>query len=172
MGNNTNNRDGVLPDLLCAGLKLVICGMAAGKMSAALGQYYANPHNRFCKMILGVGLVPFLISPKYYKRLLEFDIGLTDICKTTSGSDKDIPKASWDIESFRGKIERYAPSIVAFNGKNPAKIFLRENWVEYGKQDVKIGDTFIYVLPSTSPAANGNWDESYWRELARFAKRT
>lgn len=170
MENNPNNKGDVLPDVLRTGLKVVICGMAAGKMSAALGQYYANPRNRFWKTLFGVGLVPVFISPKDFKRLPEFNIGLTDICKTTSGSDKDLTKTSWDIDSFRGKIERYAPSIVAFNGKNPAKIFLRENWVEYGTQDIKIGNTVIYVLPSTSPAANGSWDESYWRELAALVK--
>ena len=37
----------MLEDVLAHGLSLVICGMAAGPVSAARGEYYAGPSNKF-----------------------------------------------------------------------------------------------------------------------------
>ncbi|MGQ0662670.1 MAG: hypothetical protein ACT4P2_03585 [Pseudomonadota bacterium] len=40
--------------------------------------------------------------------------------------------------------------------------------VDYGRQPETIGPTAIFVLPSTSGAARGFWDERVWRNLAAF----
>jgi double-stranded uracil-DNA glycosylase len=46
----------MLPDVLRQGLRLVICGTAAGKRSAAKKQYYAGRGNQFWKVLYNVGL--------------------------------------------------------------------------------------------------------------------
>jgi double-stranded uracil-DNA glycosylase len=48
----------ILPDLLADGLDLVICGTAAGAVSAARGAYYAGPGNRFWATLADTGLTP------------------------------------------------------------------------------------------------------------------
>ena len=77
----------VLPDLLRPGLRVVICGSAAGAVSAARGAYYAGPGNKFWRILAEVGLTPRRLEPGEFREVLNFGIGLTDLVKTHSGSD-------------------------------------------------------------------------------------
>jgi double-stranded uracil-DNA glycosylase len=155
----------VLPDLLAPGLKLVFCGMAAGHVSAARGAYYAGPGNRFWPMLHAAGMTPRLFAPAEFPALIALGIGLTDIAKTASGPDRAIPRRDGDAAELRRKIEAHAPRFFAFNGKGAAGRFFGGR-VGYGRQATAIGPTRIFVLPSTSGAARGFWDEGPWRELA------
>ena len=66
-----------LPDVLRPGLRLVICGSAAGAVSAARGAYYAGPGNKFWPILAEVGLTPRLLRPDEFATLPAFGIGLT-----------------------------------------------------------------------------------------------
>ncbi len=160
----------VLPDLLGPGLRLVICGMAAGRVSALRRAYYAGPGNRFWPMLAATGLADRLYRPEEFPALLPLGIGLTDIAKTASGPDRAIPHRLEDAAELRAKIERHAPRILAFNGKSAAGRFFGAR-VAYGWQTARIGETRLFVLPSTSGAARGFWDEAPWRALAEAARR-
>jgi TDG/mug DNA glycosylase family protein len=50
-------------------------------MSAEFGYYYAQPNNKFWKVLVEVGLIPQEFSPKEFWRLPEYGIGLTDLVK-------------------------------------------------------------------------------------------
>jgi TDG/mug DNA glycosylase family protein len=159
----------VLPDVLQEGLKVVFCGTAVGDKSAQRGAYYAGPGNQFWEVLYRIGLTPRRLSPPEYPQLIVYGVGLTDLAKTKSGTDNKIGKGDFDVQLFSEKIRHYHPKAIAFNGKRAAETFL-DRKVEYGKQNEKIGDVAIFVLPSTSGAARGFWDESYWRELAEFIR--
>ncbi len=74
--------------IFCAeGLDLVICGTAAGAVSAARGAYYANPGNRFWSVLAADRADTAAFRPAEFPRLLELGIGLTDVCKTAFGQD-------------------------------------------------------------------------------------
>src|SRR5665647_1267841 len=77
----------VLDDLLRDGLKLVVCGTAAGAKSAKLKQYYAGPGNKFWRTLFELGLTPRQLEPNEAELLLDFGIGLTDLVKGQSGAD-------------------------------------------------------------------------------------
>ncbi len=132
---------------------MVICGTAAGRASAAARAYYAGPGNIFWRVLHRVGLTPTELRPECYGSLLSFGVGLTDIAKGVHGRDAEIPKNAYDAARLRAAIQHYRPGILAFNGKNAAKIFLARARVPYGRQAAAIGDTVICVLPSTSAAA-------------------
>lgn len=148
----------VLPDLLAPGLKVVFCGTAVGNRSAAVRAYYAGRGNQFWAILHRIGLTPTVLEPAEYGTLLEYSIGLTDLAKNTFGNDDDLSADSFDVQGLRRKLETFAPRAVAFNGKRGAKIFL-DRKVEYGLQPEKVGRTAVFVLPSTSGAARGYWDE-------------
>ena len=156
----------ILPDLPSRHLNLVVCGTGAGKQSAELGQYYAGPGNRFWPTLADVGLTPERIAPSEYERLLSFGIGLTDLVKLQAGSDRDLRFTPADALILRTKIMMYQPWYLCFNGKRPAREFLRSPAIEYGVQPVRLGRTALFVAPSTSRAANGAWDLSVWQDLA------
>jgi TDG/mug DNA glycosylase family protein len=62
-----------LPDLLRPGLRLVICGTAAGRTSAAQRAYYAGRGNKFWRVLHEVGLTVTEFRPRDYALLLELD---------------------------------------------------------------------------------------------------
>lgn len=84
----------MLNDVLEVGLKLVVCGTAAGAESASCGVYYASPANRFWSVLSEVGLTPPRLEPSEFRELLHFGIGLTDVTKDQAG-----PDASIDIQA-------------------------------------------------------------------------
>lgn len=155
----------LVPDLLAPGLKLVFCGTAPSAVSAAAHAYYAKPGNQFWPTLHRVGLTPRLFSPQEYPELLKLGIGLTDLCKTVSGNDDELPAAAIDIGALAQKIRRYTPRLVAFTSKHGAQLFFGHK-VEYGLQEERLGDTAFFVLSSTSGRARRFFREDIWRELA------
>ena len=141
-----------------------------GAASARAGAYYAGPGNRFWPTLHRVGLTPRLLAPAAFRTVLDHGIGLTDLCKTESGSDSDLSGQADDPESLAAKIARYKPAILAFNGKRAAKVFLGVKTLDYGERPESIGETAIHVLPSTSRASR-EWDESHWQWVAQAARR-
>ena len=102
--------------------------------------------------------------------MLRYGIGLTDICKTESGSDADLSRQADDTEALAAKIAQHRPAVLAFNGKRAARVFLDAATLAYGEQPRRIGETAIHVLPSTSGAARRWWDETFWRRVANAAR--
>jgi TDG/mug DNA glycosylase family protein len=123
----------VLPDVLEPGLRVVFCGTAVGAQSAAAGAYYAGPGNQFWPVLHETGLTSRRLEPPEYRQLLRFGIGLTDVCKTRSGSDKAVGHAGFDVAGLLATLEEFNPGTVAFNGKKAAQIVLGHP-VSYGQQ--------------------------------------
>jgi TDG/mug DNA glycosylase family protein len=162
----------IIPDLLRPDLDLVICGTAPSAISAARGAYYANPGNRFWRVLAEVGLTPHRFRPEEFPRLLALDIGLTDICKTAFGQDEDLPRLGFDGRRLAAAMRRYRPRLLAFNSKRAAAEFLGlpTGRIPYGLQAVLppgLRDMPpIMVLPSTSGLACRAWDAAPWQEMA------
>jgi TDG/mug DNA glycosylase family protein len=159
----------LVPDVLTPHLRLVFCGTAPSRASAAARAYYARPGNRFWPALHRVGLTPRRFQPNEYAELLTLRIGLTDLCKAHSGNDDELPDDAFDVPAFLDKVKRYQPRWVAFTSKNAAQAFLARK-VAYGVQPEKIGVTQFFVLPSPSGQATRFWDEQVWRELADVVK--
>ncbi len=158
--------DALVPDVLVPGLRLVFCGTAPSRASAAARAYYAKPGNRFWPALHAAGITPRRFQPSEYARLRDLGIGLTDLCKGHSGNDDELPAGALDREALLAKIAKYRPGVVAFTSKNAAKAFLGRD-VAYGWQRERVGTTRLFVLPSPSGQATRFWDEAPWRELAR-----
>ena len=162
----------MLPDLLKPNLKVVFCGTAAGRKSAEVGFYYAGPGNKFWKTLFETGLTSRLLMPSEFKKLIEWDIGLTDMVKDKSGMDNVLSTSDFKNNGLIEKIEKYSPRFLCFNGKKAAKEFYGVLNVEYGLQVKNIKGTKIFVAPSTSGAANGFWDINQWISLANIVKKS
>jgi TDG/mug DNA glycosylase family protein len=158
----------ILPDILRAGLDVVFCGTAAGAASARRGAYYAGPGNAFWPTLYRVGLTPRILAPAEFRQVVRYGLGLTDMAKTVSGNDHDLPPDSFDPGRLERAIRRHRPRILAFTSKRAAVAFLGQP-VGYGLQQCAVGPTRIFVLPSPSGAARRHWDESQWRMLAGMA---
>ncbi|HET6352625.1 MAG TPA: mismatch-specific DNA-glycosylase [Coriobacteriia bacterium] len=160
----------MLPDLLAPGLRLVVCGTAASAKSAQVGAYYAGPGNKFWPTLAEVGLTPRRLEPAEFPLLLEYGIGLTDIAKGQAGGDADITFTRDSAALVRSKIEANAPGVLCFNGKRAGQECFGVKTLDYGLQEARVGETLLFVAPSTSGAASGAWDVSYWRDLAEVVR--
>jgi TDG/mug DNA glycosylase family protein len=162
----------ILPDLLRPGLDLVICGTAAGAVSAARGAYYANPGNRFWSILAETGLTPRRFRPEEFPALLDLGIGLTDICKTAAGQDDALPRQGFDRERLAAGMRRYRPRSLAFNSKRAAAEFLARptGQIAYGLQPPAADLPPMFVLPSTSGLACRAWDAAPWHAMAALVR--
>jgi TDG/mug DNA glycosylase family protein len=167
-GAPERGRFAMLPDFAAPGLRTIICGTAAGRRSAELGRYYAGPGNKFWPVLHRAGLVPEALAVGDEARLLRFGIGLTDLAKGVSGGDAEIPAQAYDPARLRAFLARYRPHSFAFNGKNAARRFLGVPRVGFGP--IELDGLPVWVLPSTSGAANGAWDEGIWRAFGTFLR--
>jgi double-stranded uracil-DNA glycosylase len=159
----------VLPDLLAPDLKLVLIGTAASAASAEAQAYYAHPGNFFWPTLHKTGLTPRRFLPAEFPKLLALGIGLTDIAKSATGSDAQIPDDAWDAQAVLDKIGKYKPRYVGFTSKTAAASTLGLKKVDYGLFPQGLGETGLFVLPSPSGRARGYWDDTWWTALARLA---
>ncbi len=155
----------LVPDVLRPGLRVVFCGTALGAVSARRRAYYAGPGNAFWKTLHEIGLTPRVLDPEEYPSAADYGIGLTDLCKSRSGSDEEVGQDGFDVPRLIAALERNAPGWVAFTGKNSAQAALGDA-VEYGRQATRLGGARVFVLPSPSGAARRYWDVERWSELA------
>jgi len=118
-----------------------------------------------------VRFTPTLLKAREYQDLLNYELGLTDLVKHLSGTDKRIKATDKDISILKRKILKYEPKILAFNGKQAAKEFLKTKILSYGKQNHKLGHTLIWVLPPTSPVAGKYWNIDHWKNLKKIADK-
>ena len=64
---------------------------------------------------------------------------------------------------------KYRPKFLAFTSKNAGQRFLGGKR-EYGEQTERIAATRIWILPSTSGAAQGSWRPEIWHQFAETVR--
>jgi len=158
----------LVPDVLREGLTLVLVGTAPSKISARARAYYANPENKFWRVLAQTGLTPQQLAPQEYPRLPEYGIGLTDVAKRHSGVDAALPGDAWAPEELREKLRRSRPAIVAFTSKRGASetLGVPTGKLPYGPQLLPLEGAEVWVLPSTSPLGHSHFRLEPWQALA------
>ena len=155
-----------LPDLLRPGLKVVFCGINPGLRSAAAGHHFANPRNDFWRLLADAGLTPRRLEPSEQEVLVDLGYGLTNAALRTTRGSGDLRRE--DFAGARERLERIArelePAGIAFVGKTAYEGAFGER-PSLGRQERRLGDTWLFVLPSTSPA---NAAVSYEERLRWF----
>jgi double-stranded uracil-DNA glycosylase len=150
-----------VPDVLAPGLAAVFCGINPGRASSAAGAHFANPRNDFWRLLHAAGFTPRLLEPAEQHELPSFGFGLTNAAfRTTRGSSElrrgDFAGASQRLERLAADLR---PGAIGFVGKAAYQGTFGER-AELGPQERRLGDTVLFVLPSTSPAnAAVPWDE-------------
>jgi TDG/mug DNA glycosylase family protein len=142
-----------VPDILAPGLRCVFCGINPGRVSAAAGAHFANPRNDFWRVLADADLTPRQLDPTEQWSLLDLGYGLTNAAHRTTSGSGDL-RAS-DFAGSQDRLERIAvdlrPESIAFVGKAAYQGAFRER-PQLGLQPRRLGSTWLFVLPSTSPA--------------------
>jgi TDG/mug DNA glycosylase family protein len=159
-----------VPDVLAPGLRIVFCGINPGFRSAAAGAHFANPRNDFWRLLADSGLTPRKLEPDEQWQLLDWGFGLTNAAYRTTRGSSNLRRG--DFAGAAERLERIAlelrPETIAFVGKAAYEGAFRER-PDLGLQQQRLGETALFVLPSTSPAnAAVPYEERlrWFRELA------
>jgi len=159
-----------VPDVLAADLDVVLVGINPGRVSAAAAAHFANPRNDFWRLLHAAGFTSRIYAPEQQYDVLREGIGLTNAAFRTTPGSGDLRRA--DFEGAADRLARIAtdlhPKWIGFVGKEAYRGAFGER-PELGVQERRLGDTQLFVLPSTSPAnAAVPWleRERWFQELA------
>jgi len=147
--------------VLAPGLAVVFCGINPGRFSDAAAAHFANPRNDFWRVLHAAGFTPELLDPVEQFELLPLGIGVTNAAYRTTPGSGDLRAGDFDgsAERLGALAHDLRPGVIAFVGKEAYRGAFRER-PEHGLQERRLGDTALFVLPSTSPAnAAVPWDE-------------
>src|SRR5262249_14191988 len=150
-----------VPDVLAPDLRIVFVGINPGRVSAAAHAHFANPRNDFWRLLHAARLTSRLYEPHEQFSLLEEGIGVTHAAYRTPPGSGDLRRA--DFHGSAEQLDQIArdlrPGWLAFVGKEAYRGAFGTRH-DLGLQQESLGDTRLFVLPSTSPAnAAVPWDE-------------
>jgi TDG/mug DNA glycosylase family protein len=140
-----------LRDYLRDGLDLVIVGINPGTKSWAAGRHYAGPGNHFWPLLYESGLVSEPLTYAQDQRVLEWNIGLTNMVERASPSvtDLSLDELRAGAKALERKLLRYRPRVVCFNGKRIYEVY-SGTACAFGAQPDGIAGAAVFVMPSTS----------------------
>ncbi|PWC15507.1 G/U mismatch-specific DNA glycosylase [Brenneria roseae subsp. roseae] len=142
----------MITDILATNLQVVFCGINPGLSTAHHGYHFANPNNRFWKVIHQAGFTERLLAPEEERHLLDTGCGITMLVERPTVEATELAKD----ELLRGgedvieKMTRYQPRALAILGKQAFSLAFGIKKVAWGCQTLTIGDTQVWVLPNPS----------------------
>jgi double-stranded uracil-DNA glycosylase len=150
-----------VPDVLAPGLDVVFCGINPGFHSDAKAAHFANPRNDFWRLLHAAGFTPRLVDPSQQFDVLAYGVGITNAAYRTTRGSSDLRKT--DFAGSAERLERLALELraraIGFVGKEAYRGPFGGR-PAHGLQEPRLGETMLFVLPSTSPAnAAVPWDE-------------
>lgn len=142
-----------VPDVLAPNLRVVFCGINPGFVSAAAGAHFANPRNDFWRLLHEAGFTPRQLAPEEQFEVLAFGIGLTNAASRTTRGSGDLRRGDFlgSADRLSSLAQELRPRWLAFVGKEAYRGTFGER-PELGEQALRLEDTRLAVLPSTSPA--------------------
>ena len=141
-----------LPDVLGPGLRVVFCGINPSLYSAAVGHHFARPGNRFWPALHGSGWTDRLLSPFEDRKLRDAGCGLTNLASraTAKASELGTGELVAGGRRLRAMVSRHAPHCITFLGIGAYKTAFSTKTARVGRQNDRIGDCAVWVLPNPS----------------------
>jgi TDG/mug DNA glycosylase family protein len=151
-------RDKTLRDVIAPGLRVLFCGINPGLYSAATGNHFARPGNRFWPALHGAGFTPRLLKPWEKETLLEAGYGLTNLVARATAEAAELQPAEFVAGRRRlaAKVRRYRPRIVAFLGMGAFRHAFGQPAAALGEQPERFEGARVWLLPSPS-GLNANY---------------
>ncbi|HET6893693.1 MAG TPA: G/U mismatch-specific DNA glycosylase [Pyrinomonadaceae bacterium] len=149
-----------VPDVIAFDLRVLFSGINPGLYTAAVGHHFARPGNRFWKSLYEAGFTDTLLSPFAERELLKSGYGITNVVPRASASADVLTR----MEIIKGgrrlaaKVRRYRPRILAILGVGAYRTAFDRPKAVVGRQEEKIEDSIIWVLPNPS-GLNANYQQ-------------
>jgi TDG/mug DNA glycosylase family protein len=162
--------ESAIPDVLAPDLRVLFCGINPGRVSAAARAHFANPRNDFWRLLHAARFTPRLLEPPEQFELLRYGVGVTNAATRTTPGSGDLRRGDFAgaADRLRQIADELEPKWIGFVGKEAYRGAFNER-TGLGVQERRLGETQLFVLPSTSPAnAAVPWlvRERWFQELA------
>lgn len=159
-------RHKTVPDLIAPGLRVLFCGINPGLYTAAVGHHFARPGNRFWPALFAAGFSEQLLSPFDERELLNYGYGITNLVMRTTATADELSGEEMQEggRKLTAKVKHYRPRFLAVLGLGAYRAGFGQSKAVVGRQDRKIGETSIWVLPNPS-GLNAHYQAN---ELARL----
>jgi TDG/mug DNA glycosylase family protein len=142
-----------IPDHICEGLKILFIGFNPSIRSGELGHHYANPNNRFWRILYMAGLTPRLYQPLEDGELLQLGYGFTNIVSRPTKTAAEITTEEYEQgkSTLKKKIELYGPQVACFVGKGVYEHYCGKRGMGWGAQEEPVVTGVVeFVCPSSS----------------------
>ncbi len=164
-------------DHLQKGLDIVFIGFNPSIRSGETGHHYANPNNRFWKILFESGLTPRKYEAAEDAGLLDIGYGLTNIVSRPTKAADEITKEEYKQgrEELKSKIGFYNPKIACFVGKGVYQEYSGRKNIGWGRQEESmVPGTIDFVAPSSSGLVRMKLAEivAIYSELAELKIKT
>jgi TDG/mug DNA glycosylase family protein len=139
-------------------LRVLFCGINPGLYSAATGNHFARPGNRFWPALHAAGFTPRLLHPSEKPLLLDAGYGLTNLVSRATAAADELA-ADELVAGGRHlvrKVRRYRPRAVAFLGLGAYRHAFGRPRATFGPQPESLEGAAVWVLPSPS-GLNANY---------------
>ncbi|WP_050184244.1 mismatch-specific DNA-glycosylase [Domibacillus robiginosus] len=151
-------------------LDILFVGFNPSVRSGETGHHFANPNNRFWKILFEAGLTSRKFTAVEDNQLLELGYGLTNIVARPTKTADEITKEEYQKGRLllKKKIERYRPKIVCFVGKGVYQEYSGRKQIPWGSQPASvIPGTLDFVAPSSSGLVRMKMEEivSIYKQL-------
>lgn len=142
-----------IKDHLKENLDLLFVGFNPSIRSAETGHHFANPNNRFWKILHESGLTPKKFDSIEDYKLVDLGYGLTNIVSRPTKAADEITKEEYQEgrEELKKKLVFFKPKIVCYVGKGVYQEFSKKKSLPWGKQEKSVIPGIIdFVAPSSS----------------------
>jgi double-stranded uracil-DNA glycosylase len=97
---------------------VLFVGINPSLRSEAVGHHFAGPGNPFWRLLYAARLIPVELTHTEDRRLLEFGLGLTNLCPRATRAAAELSREEIERGKRRliAKIRRLQPEVVAFVG--------------------------------------------------------
>ncbi|UJF36267.1 mismatch-specific DNA-glycosylase [Paenibacillus hexagrammi] len=153
---------GPISDHIRHHLRILFVGYNPSIRSGETGHHYANPTNRFYRILHAAGLTDRLYSAAEDQDLLDIGYGFTNIVARPTLTAAEIKPEEYKKgrETLREKIKTFQPRIVCFVGKGVYEQYSGRKGIVWGAQSNPVVRSSIeYVCPSSSGLVRMKLDE-------------
>ncbi|WP_040208764.1 mismatch-specific DNA-glycosylase [Neobacillus jeddahensis] len=143
-------------------LVILFVGFNPSIRSSELGHHYANPNNRFWRILFEAGLTTRKYEPFEDGELLQLGFGFTNIVQRPTKAADEITKEEYreGRRLLKQKIKQYRPKAVCFVGKGVYQQYSGRKMAPWGiQQESIVPGVMDFVAPSSSGLVRMKMDE-------------
>ncbi len=145
---------GTITDVIGPGLGVLFCGINPGLWSAAVGQHFAHPSNRFWKALHQAGFTDRLLTPAEQGELAGAGVGITNLVDRATRTAKELTAEELraGASALEDKVRRYRPQIVAVVGLQAYRTAFGRRHAVIGPQPDSLAGSRLWVVANPSGA--------------------